>query len=250
MIKQLTRLNQIAESLSNTEHALALLALGSVGVEQERIDEYSDLDFFVICKEGFKPKYLENLDWLERIHPIAFSFQNTLDGFKTLYEDDIFCEFAVFEPHEMKHIKFSKGRIVWKRDGFDVSILEATVKEKNEKNDTNYLVNEALTNLYIGLGRYHRGEKLSAYYFIQNNAFDCVLHLMSMIEKPKNDYADLFTISRRFEQRFPDCSNKIPDMLLGYSKIVKTAEKILIFLDENFNVHVILKQKIMNLIKK
>ena len=43
----LHRLNEIAKSIEKSQKALALLGLGSIGKEQERLDEYSDLDFFV-----------------------------------------------------------------------------------------------------------------------------------------------------------------------------------------------------------
>ena len=45
----LARLNQIGDSLKLSEGGLALLALGSVGKELARLDEYSDLDFFCNC---------------------------------------------------------------------------------------------------------------------------------------------------------------------------------------------------------
>ena len=50
----LKRLDEIGRSLKKTGKALALLGLGSVGVELDRIDDYSDLDFFVIVKDGEK----------------------------------------------------------------------------------------------------------------------------------------------------------------------------------------------------
>src|SRR5258707_2773515 len=114
----LARLNEIGNSLAKTEYALALLALGSVGLELDRIDEYSDLDFFVIVKPRHKRGFIENLDWMKAVHPVAYAFQNTDDGYKLLFEDGIFCEFAVFEPDELAHIPFAPGRIVWKEPHF------------------------------------------------------------------------------------------------------------------------------------
>src|SRR5690349_11538962 len=110
----LLRLDAIGASLKASGNALALLGLGSVGTETARLDAYSDLDFFAIVREGFKAQYIDNLDWLSSINPIAYAFRNTVDGYKLLFEDSIFCEFAVFEPPEMAHIPFSAGRIVWK----------------------------------------------------------------------------------------------------------------------------------------
>ena len=37
-----------------------------------------------------------------------------MDGHKVLFEDDVFCEFAVFEAHELVNIPFAEGKIIWK----------------------------------------------------------------------------------------------------------------------------------------
>lgn len=86
----LQRLDEIGQSLKDSNQALALLALGSCGTERERLDQYSDLDFFVIVKDGYKQLYIQDLTWLSKIEPIAFHYQNTVDGHKVLFEDDVF----------------------------------------------------------------------------------------------------------------------------------------------------------------
>lgn len=48
---------------------------------------------------GHKRNYRENLGWLSDLCPITFHFPNSKDGYKLLFADGIFCEFAVFEPH-------------------------------------------------------------------------------------------------------------------------------------------------------
>src|SRR6266705_909578 len=108
----LERLDAIGATVKASGTALALLGLGSVGAEIERIDDYSDLDFFVIVKPGFKAHYLASLDWLAAVAPLVFSFQNTLDGYKALFEEGIYCEFAIFEPDELRSIPFAKGRLI------------------------------------------------------------------------------------------------------------------------------------------
>ncbi|MGV2947769.1 hypothetical protein, partial [Acinetobacter sp. AGC35] len=118
----LDRLNAIGESLSTTEEALLLLGLGSVGSELHRLDAYSDLDFFVITKPGFKERYINNLDWLHNVCPLAYQFRNTDDGWKIMFEDGIYGEFAVFEENELNHIPCYGGRIVWHAAGYEPQI--------------------------------------------------------------------------------------------------------------------------------
>jgi hypothetical protein len=111
----LDRLDAIARSIELSGHGLALFALGSAGLDVERLDDYSDLDFFAVVADGQKHRYIDDLDWLANIEPIAFSYRNTRDGHKVLYQDGVFCEFAVFELHELANIPFAPGRIIWKR---------------------------------------------------------------------------------------------------------------------------------------
>ena len=90
----LQRLDAIGQALRDSGQGLALLGLGSVGLETARIDAWSDLDFFAIVEPGSKARYLHRLDWLAAARPLVWHFQNTVDGHKALMDDGVFCEFA------------------------------------------------------------------------------------------------------------------------------------------------------------
>src|SRR5262245_283092 len=200
----LDRLSAIGRSLEQTGQALALLGLGSVGAELDRLDAYSDLDFFAIVKDGQKGKFLADLDWLQSVYPVAYYFKNTVDGYKALFADGIFCEFAVFEPHELSAIPFTAGRIIWKDPGFDDTSCRPRLKSANpDEPSVDWMLGEALTNLYVGLCRYHRGEKLSAARFIQVYAVDHIINLSPHIDAERPSHADVFAHERRYEERFP-----------------------------------------------
>ena len=49
----ISRLNEIGSSLARSEKVIALIGLGSVGLEVDRLDDYSDLDFFAVVEAGF-----------------------------------------------------------------------------------------------------------------------------------------------------------------------------------------------------
>lgn len=243
----LGRLDAIGRSLAATGQALALLGLGSVGTEIERIDAYSDLDFFAIVKPGYKQGFLLSLDWLALPdQPIVYSFQNTVDGYKALYRDGIFCEFAVFEPDEMRRIPFARGRIVWQDSSFDDSVTVPRAQPRTE-HSAEWLLGEALTNLYVGLGRLRRGEVLSATRFIQGYAVDRVVDLTSRIEPALSGHADQFDGVRRYEQRHPAAAAHLPSFVQGYARNVESARAILAFLDKHFEVTAAIKQAILGL---
>lgn len=234
----LSRLDEIGQSLERSGHGLALIGLGSVGTELARLDSYSDLDFFAIVEPGYKATFIETLDWLACLNPIAYCFKNSPDGYKLLFEDGIFCEFAVFEPDELVHIPFAAGRVVWKQPWIDDSIAApALLVPARSAASTEWLVGEALTNLYVGLGRYRRGEKLSATRFIQNYAVDRILDLAERIESEQPAFRDQFSGERRFEQRFPETARQLAAFVRGYKANPESALAILAFLERHFTVN-------------
>ncbi|HVU14918.1 MAG TPA: hypothetical protein VHD90_26770 [Phototrophicaceae bacterium] len=244
----LDRLDAIGAALAASGKALALLALGSVGVETNRIDQYSDLDFFVIVQPNHKQEFIEHLDWMVAgAAPIAFSFQNTNDGCKVLYEDGIYAEFAVFEPRELEAIPFAPSRVVWKSAEFDERLAIPRVRTPY-KYSLDWLLGEALTQLYVGLTRYRRGEKLIAQRLIEYHAVDQIIRLAPYIEADQPDLRDPFSPERRFEQRFPGIAARLPEFMQGYEKCPESARALLAFLEAHFEVNAALKAKIVELI--
>jgi lincosamide nucleotidyltransferase len=244
----LRRLDEIGAGLAKKPSALALIGLGSVGLEHDRLDQFSDLDFFVIVKNGSKPQYLEDLSWLTEIAPVAYCFANTPDGCKLLYEDGVFCEFAVFDENEIKEAIFSPGRVVWKAQGVSDGIgLPQRSSERRPPPSTEWLIGEALTNLYVGLCRDRRGEKLSAMRFIQGYAVERTLELAEKVERSATITRDEFSLERRYEQRVPALASRLPEFLQGYEKNRASALAVLAYLDENFEINPAMKQAVLAL---
>ncbi len=100
-----------------------------------------------------------------------------------------------------------------------------------------FYLGEALTNLYVGMGRYHRGEKLSAARFIQNYAVDQILQLAAQIETAQPALVDVYNGERRFEQRFPNIASHLPTFIQGYDRSPESALAILEFLEAHFEVN-------------
>ncbi len=240
----LARLDAIGTTLQASGYGLALLALGSVGLETERLDAYSDLDFFAIVQTGHKQAFMDDLGWLAA--PIVYRYQNTVDGYKVLYEDGIFAEYAVFEPHELAAIPFAPGRIVWQAPGFDETLVAPRVRTPG-KPSLEHALGEALTNLYVGMGRYRRGEKLAAMRLIQVHAVDQVLRLAPYIEPDHPALRDPFADERRFEARFPGIAARLPNFTQGYTRSPESARAILAFLGEHFSVNDAIRARILAL---
>lgn len=215
----LQRLENIAGALQASGHALALLALGSVGQELQRLDAWSDLDFFVIVEPGHKARYIDSLDWLAAAHPLAWHYRNTADGHKVLMTDGVFCEFAIFEPHELAGIPYAPGRIVWRRDEVDPGLaVPRRQLPAPGLPDYNWLVGEVLSCLLVGLSRWRRGERLSATRFVQGHAVDRLIELDQLLAPPPADaaVADPFNRERRLEKRQPALAAELPALVPGY----------------------------------
>lgn len=246
----LNRLDNLGSVLEGKEGARWLLGLGSVGKETDRIDDYSDLDFFLMVRDGEKKRFLERLDWLEDTYPLAYSFMNTADGFKILFEDGIYGEFAVFEEWELAKIGFNKGRLVWKASDavLDEALLKPAVPLPVARRDSlDYPLNEALTNLYVGLCRFARGEKLSAMRFVESYAIDSILSVLHLVEQEVDAFPDPFGLERRLEVRFPQFASSLGGMMQGYDRVPESALQILVFLESVFPVNARMSHEIRSL---
>ena len=234
--RTLDRLDRIGEVLRDRGDALALLGLGSVGRDLHRLDEHSDVDFFAVVEDDAKPGYLERVDWLEDVAPIAFSFANTVDGRKVLFDDGVYAEYAVFTLAELREAHYPPGRVVWRRadapEGLDVPLRPPP----RDTSDVPHQVGEALTNLFVGLHRDARGEVLSAFRLIQVHAVDRVLRILELTADAARQ--DLFAPERGVERRHAGLDLPLAAMVPGYGHSAAAARAVLGWLDAHCPEHV------------
>lgn len=224
----LQRLDDLGQVLAARDDALALIGLGSVGRDLHRLDEHSDMDFFVVVDDGAVQRYLDSIDWLELLHPVAFSFANSPNGRKVLFEDGLFAEYAVFTRAELDASWFPPGRLVWSRPGAPAGLEVSVHPQPRSPYDTvDYHVHEAVTNLFVGLHRDARGERLSAMRFIQSYAVDRVLTVLELSGAGTAPRQDAFAIERGAERRFTPGQLPLASMLPGYEHNREAAAAVL-----------------------
>ncbi|GGK17011.1 hypothetical protein GCM10008955_08100 [Deinococcus malanensis] len=243
----LHRLSDIAAALERCGEARALIGLGSAGPDRERLDRYSDLDFFIIAGTGKKAALLTDLSWLDGIAPVGFVFRNTEDGYKVLYEDGIFCEFAVFDEHDLASVPFAPGTMVWKSDDVSDALARPLTVPSAPSIDPEWETGEALTNLFVGLQRYARGERLSGFRFVQGYALDRILRLTQHLEVPRTGTADAFGPERRFEQHYPQVATHLPAFAPGYAGTPQAALAMLGWLEARVPVNAAMAAAIRHL---
>jgi hypothetical protein len=241
------RLESIAQGLREAG-GLGLLGLGSAGAERGRLDEWSDLDFFAVVSAGEKARFLAELSWLEAAVPIAYRFRNTADGYKLLYADGVFAEMAVFEPPELEAASYAPGSWVWRDPSLDETL--STPRRPGYpppiSRSPEWCSGELATCLYIGLCHYRRGERLSAWRFVQSHCVDRYLELVEL-EEGRPPAADPYCVDRRFERLHPEAAAPLPRFIAGYDRTPEAALAMLEWLESRALVHAALAAEIRRL---
>ncbi|NUO55985.1 MAG: hypothetical protein HOV71_25495 [Hamadaea sp.] len=244
----LRRLDDLAAHLATRGDVVGVLGLGSAGAEHNRFDEHSDLDFFVVVDDdAAKQRYLDDLGWLNAPAPVAYSFANDRNGRKALYADGVFCEYAIFTPEELRQLPFTGARVVWSRPGAD-GFEGAPISRPVPFDTVEFHLNEALTNLYVGLHRELRGEKLTAARFVQSYAVDRVLALARLTD-PRAYQRDVFDPSRRVELAYAPDEVPLAAMVPGYGRTFEAAAVTFAWLRERFEVHPVIAGAIGELLE-
>ena len=120
-----------------------------------------------------------------------------------------------------------------------------------------FLLGELLTNLYVGLCRFHRGEKLSAMRFIQIYALDRLITLLDMepCSGSQPCLKTIFAPTEEWKLRHPQQQRQILlDCAQGALNCTESAEVMLNFVIqtylENTTDYQSIIKEIRNLLKK
>jgi hypothetical protein len=226
-------LDRLAAVLAERGDAVALLGLGSVGLDLHRIDEHSDADFFVVVDDAAAlERYLSDIDWLEAAQPVVWSFENSDAGRKALLADGLFAEYAVFTLAQMDTAGYPPGRMHWSRAdapaGLDVPKVPVPQPPSLE-----HEVGEAITNLYVGLHRDLRGERLTATRFIQGYALDRWVTILDHLGLGTGTRQDVFVVDRGVERRFGPDVLPLADLIPGYERNADAAQTLLALLERH-----------------
>ena len=92
-----------------------------------------------------------------------------MDGRKVLFEDGVYAEYAVFTLQELEVAAFAAGpdRVAARRRSRRSRAAATRAVLPHRPEPVEWYVGEAMTNLYVGLHRDRRGERLSGMRLIQ-----------------------------------------------------------------------------------
>lgn len=237
MHPNLLRLDDLAVHVATDPQVQAVLGLGSAGVETHRFDDHSDIDFFLLVDTtDTKDRYLQDTSWLQGFgSQVAYSFVNDPNGRKALLTDGLFLEYAIFTPDQFAALPVTGARVVWSRGGADPLALGAALPAATAMDSVDFHLNEALTNLYVGLHRELRGERLAAMRFIQVYAVDRVLALVRLDPATELDHPDRFEATRRIERASLPGGFPLDRMIPGYTDNLNASRAVLAWLTAHYD---------------
>lgn len=234
-------LELLATSAANSPNTIAFIGAGSAGAAISRMDQYSDIDFFLIVEDGFSSHFINNNSWFGDYLPIVFEFRDTEHGNKVLLENGVFLEFAIFTLAELAQNGIPGLQTIWSKSGFVLPDLSSKVPQIRE---LSYYVDQALSNLLVGALRLRRGERLAALAMIERYAINNLLTAYRVKNNLKIE--DPFNIERRAEQAL---GVDIAPLVQGYERLERSLEQILAFAENNFEVNSSIAQNIRALMR-
>ncbi|MEO7236587.1 MAG: hypothetical protein ABIW80_14595 [Lapillicoccus sp.] len=220
-------LDRLGAELDRRGDAVALLGLGSVGRDLHRLDEHSDADFFVIVDDvETRDRYIADIGWLEAAHPVVWSFENSQHGRKALLADGLFAEYAVFALSDLETAAYPPARVHWSRAGAPAG-LDVPKTALAGARSLAYEVGEVVTNLYVGLHRDLRGERLTATRFVQGYVVDRWVAVLGLLGLGRGPQQDAFVVERGAERRFGPDILPLAELVPGYERNGEAAATLL-----------------------
>ncbi len=207
---------ELVATLSPRPDVLGLVALGSMAEQGSPPDAWSDHDFWLIVVPGAQERYRETHDWLPNARQILWAYRETEHGVKVVYRSGHLLEYAVFDQEELHVARLNRYRILYGGAHLSARLerLAETSRRLGEGHSDAFYASQILTNLLVGIGRYWRGERLSAHKFIKFDALQNLVILTARRVSPAVDtLGDNLDPARRFESRFPVLGKQLAGLM-------------------------------------
>ena len=169
-----------------------------------RRDEWSDLDFNIFFTPEADRRHRDAWPFLPEPERIVLRAREGADGGVVIYDDGVLLEFGAGQPWPISDPERDTAL-----DGGDL-ILAPPPQPPRPDN----AVRLFLAKLFIGVGRYRRGEHIAAHAHVRAHALAqlCwVLRLRLAPDRPGSPYDP----TRRFERALPDLAGEIGSLLDG-----------------------------------
>jgi catechol 2,3-dioxygenase-like lactoylglutathione lyase family enzyme len=222
-------LDRLLDRVTADPGIIGLVALGSTAATALAPDQWSDHDVWVVTIEGAAEPLRADPGWLPDAARIVGYFPETKHGRSVIYGDGHLVEIAIFDDGELELARANHYRVLYDAGGI-AARLEAialrTAAEHESGGGAEHFAGSFVTQMLIGLGRYGRGELLSANQLLRELAPTSLLRVVVEV-MPTSDRAafDNLDPRRRFELAYPEVAKRL-DAALG-SQLLDVAQTLL-----------------------
>lgn len=217
-------------------NVLGVVLLGSAA-DANRRDDWSDHDMFWVVKSGLQEHYRQDLSWLPHPEQIVMRYRETQHGVNVIYDIGHLIEFAVFDLDELNVVKANDYAVPLDKADITQRMANAAGGTHPESVEAGVAVRHLMQIVFAGIGRWARGESISAHAFVRMYALRRLLQVLPLVLQPNNAHKlDSLDPYRRFEQVLPDLGAQI-DALLR-SDIPECAEGYLELLATHIKPHI------------
>jgi len=196
---------RLREGLERDPDVVGLVALGSMSGEGAAPDAWSDHDFFVVTRPGAQERFRADLSWLPEPAEVAHWFRETAHGLQILLRSGHLLELAVFDLDELRLARVNRLRVLIDRGGVAERMAEVRrATEAGSRPEPAWLAGQLLGRLWVGAGRWRRGERLAGEQVVRCQALGHLLRLVAALVPPDGPAApDDLDPFRRFERGWP-----------------------------------------------
>jgi hypothetical protein len=233
-------LERLIASLGTDERVIGVIGLGSTASTVRDPDEWSDHDLWVVVEPGSEEGFRADPSWLPDYGRLILWLRETEHGVKAVYDSGHLVEVAVLRPDELPVTRANDYRVLLDKGGVAAAMTRVRTRTverlAEEQHSESYLAGQVVTGLLVGLGRYARGEEISAHEFIKMHTVIHLLTLMARVLEPSDTGAlDDLNPWRRVEQAFPGRAARIsialasdlPSAALGLLAVAETLKPML-----------------------
>ena len=195
---------RLVSSVSTRDEVLGLVLLGS-DAQRERLDQWSDHDFYLVVRDEVAEQMRRDLSWLPDPERIVLAPRETAHGRKVVYDDAHVLELAVATLDEVAGFATNHHRVVLDRGGVADAIHRAVEQTPGPREvDVDRALGLFLTLLLIGAGRARRGELVAAGAHVRTYAVAELIDAWTTVLPPSGDaFVDHLDRKRRFEDAYP-----------------------------------------------
>jgi hypothetical protein len=205
---------QLEQNLKPIDDLLGLIYLGSTA-DLQRVDQWSDHDFWVVVKDGTAEQYRQDLTWLPMHDQILFAPRDTQHGLKVMYQNGHILEFAIFDDSELEIAGADDYSVPLDKTNITARMAVIAGKSTPKPIEPVSALQLYLTTLTIGVGRARRGETLIAHQFVHSFALAQFLGLLKHFVVPVTGsakVADTLNPFRRVEKQYPQVAAALSDL--------------------------------------